>query len=123
MIRYYLPQIIFFCAFFAAAVPVLFYIRRKNPDPRFRPNFGEMTLMTVFAIFICGGMAFGLGSLFKPENDGRSMSKKPDAGAGWSQGMTGGDDGGGRSRGSERSSRDRDDDGGEPPRRRLIDRN
>ena len=122
MLKHYLPHITFFVAFFGAAIPVLYYIRRKNPDPRFRPNLGEMSLITLIAVCICGGMAFGLGSLFKPENDGTSLSKKPDAGAGWSAGSG---EGGGSESGGRRPQKDRnsDSDDGEAPRRRLNDRN
>lgn len=84
MFKYYLPYITFFVIFFAAALPILYYIQRKHPDPRFRPNFGEMSLITIIAIFICGGMAVGLGGLFKPENDGSALKGKPTEGAGWS---------------------------------------
>jgi hypothetical protein len=121
MLKHYLPHLIFFGVFFAAAVPVLYYIRRKNPNPRFRPGFGEMSVMTLIAAFICGGMAFGLGSLFRSENDGASLKKKPDAGAGWSAGDSGTaqDPGSGKKKSKNRD----EDDGGEPPRRRLNDRN
>ena len=77
MFKFYLPQLIFFTVFFVSAIPILYYIQRKNPDPRFRPNFGEMSLFTVMAALLCGAMALGLGSLFKPENDGRGATKKP----------------------------------------------
>lgn len=118
MFRYYLPQIIFFSVFFAASIPVLIYLRRKNPDPRFRPHAGEMALMTLIAIFLCGGMAVGLGILFKPENDGKSFNKRPDEGAGWSHGL--GSPGGARGASPEKAS---PNEGGEPPKRRLTDRN
>lgn len=118
MLKFYLPHLTFFIAFFLAAVPVLYYIQRKNPNPRFRPNFGEMSLITLLAVFICGGMAFGLGSLFKPENDGKSLTKKPSvdlpsSGGGQETG------GGGKSRDKDKGSKS---DGDEPPRRTLHDR-
>ena len=117
MFKYYLPHLIFFTAFFAAAVPILYYIQRKNPHPRFRPNFGEMTLFTLIAAFICGGMAYGLGSLFKPENDGRGSDKKP--------GYKGPPaSGGAAAAGSSGKSKqkDRNSDGDDAPRRSLHDR-
>jgi hypothetical protein len=120
MFKYYLPHLTFFIAFFAAAVPILYYIQRKNPNPRFRPGFGEMSLISLIALFICGGMAIGLGSLFKPENDGSSMKKKPNEGAGWSATSADDSDGGPRKKSKDR---DKDADGDEPPRRRLNDRN
>ena len=115
MLKFYLPHLTFFVAFFAAAVPILYYIQRKNPNPRFRPNLGEMSLVTLFAVFICGGMAFGLGSLFKPENDGKSMAKKPNLDSPSASGAPAQE--GGKSRTKERKS-----DGDEAPRRSLHDR-
>lgn len=119
MLKYYLPQIIFFAVFAAAAIPIIYYIWKKNPDPRFRPHAGEMSLIIVFAAFICGGMAFGLGSLFKPENDGTGMKKKPNEGAGWSAGDYGAEDSGGSKKKSKSKEGDSD---GEAPRRSLNDR-
>lgn len=78
---------IFFGVFMAAALPVLYYYRRRNPDPRFRPGFGEMAMVTLFAVFVCGALAFGLGSVFQEENDGQAALKKPNGGAGWSRGL------------------------------------
>lgn len=76
--KFYYPHITFFIVFMVAAVPVLYYYQRKNPHPRFRPGFGEMTMVTVMAVMLCGGMAFGLGSLFRPENDGTALKKAPE---------------------------------------------
>lgn len=84
MNSHYAPHIIFTLVFFAAFVPVLYYYQRKNPDPRFRPHFGEMSMVTLFVICLCGGLGYGIGSLINPENDGRAMNKKPNEGAGWS---------------------------------------
>ena len=116
MLKYYLPHLTFFIVFLVAAVPVLYYIQRKNPHPRFRPHIGEMSLITLFAVFICGGMAFGLGSLFKPENDGKGMSKKPSVDIP-SQGSGESSEGGKKSKAKSGNS-----DGDEPPRRTLNDR-
>ena len=118
MVKFYLPHLTFFVVFFVAAIPVLYYIQRKNPYPRFRPGFGEMSLITLIAIFVCGALAFGLGSLFKPENDGSSLNKKPDFEAPSAGGSS---PEGGR---SKRPDRDRDSgDGDDAPRRRLNDKN
>lgn len=78
MIKFYIPHLIFFGVFFVAAVPMLYYYQRKNPNPRCRPTFGEMTMVTVFALALCGGMGMGLGALFNPQNDGSSLKKAPD---------------------------------------------
>lgn len=122
MLTYYLPHLIFFAVFFVAALPIIYYIWKKNPDPRFRPHAGEMSLIFLFAAFICGGMAFGLGSLFKPENDGSAMKKKPNEGAGWSAGDYGGDTGGPK---KKSNSKDDSETGGDTPspRRGSNDRN
>ena len=121
MLTYYLPHLIFFSVFAAAAIPVIFYIWRKNPDPRFRPNAGEMSLIILFAAFLCGGMAVGLGGLFKPENDGSGMKKKPNEGAGWSAGDYSGEDSGGSKKKSK--SQDKDSADGDSAPRRQNDRN
>jgi hypothetical protein len=68
----YTAQTIFFLVFAVAFTPVLYYYRRRNPNPRFRPGWGEMTLMTVFALALSIGMAVGLGGLF---NKGHEISK------------------------------------------------
>lgn len=121
MLKYYLPQIIFFAVFAAAAIPIIYYIWKKNPDPRFRPHAGEMSLIIIFAAFICGGMALGLGSLFKPENDGSSLNKKPTEGAGWSAGdFSPGAPGGAK---QKSKSKNEDSDGDAPRSRSLNDRN
>ena len=117
MVKHYLPHIIFFVVFFGAAIPVLYYIQRKNPNPRFRPGFGEMSVITLIAVCVCGGMAFGLGSLFKPENDGTALNKKPDLGSPWGGGG-GEEESGGKER---KKSKDRTSDSDGEPRRRLSD--
>lgn len=116
MLKHYLPHLTFFAVFFAAAIPVLYYIYRKNPYPRFRPNFGEMSLFTVIAICLCAGMAIGLGSLFRPENDGRRAYKRPTV---ETPSQSGGSSPGG---GKKDKARDKDSDDGDAPRRTLNDR-
>lgn len=81
-LKHYYPHITFFIVFMVAAVPMLYYYQRKNPHPRFRPGFGEMSMVSIFAVIICAGMSAGLGTLFRPENDGSMMNKKMDQGAG-----------------------------------------
>ncbi len=118
MLTDYLAHIIFFAVFFAAAIPVLYYIQRRNPHPHFRPGFGEMALLTLFAVAICGAMAIGLGTLFKPENDGKSLSRKPSVDI---PGAVGGSSTGPGS-GKRSGDRDKGRDGDEAPRR-LNDKN
>ena len=43
-IKYFLPHIVFFGVYLAALIPVLYYYRRRTPNPRFRPTFGEMAM-------------------------------------------------------------------------------
>lgn len=76
--KFYYPHITFFVVFLVAMIPVLYYYQRKNPNPRCRPNFGEMTMVAIVMMVIGGAMSFGIGSLFKPENDGSGLSRKPD---------------------------------------------
>ncbi len=71
------PQCIFFLLFMAACVPMLYYYSRKNPNPRFRPTMGEMTMVTLFCMFASGGLAVGLGSVFNDRQDLKKLTQKP----------------------------------------------
>lgn len=83
--KYYTPHIILFCVFLAALIPVLYYYRRRNPNPRFRPNTGEMMLVSVFALAIGGPACYFLGNVFRKDGiDMKKLTEKPDEGAGWS---------------------------------------
>ena len=73
------PQCIFFLVFMAACVPVLYYYQRRNPNPRFRPTFGEMSMVTLFAMCLCGGLSFGLGSVFNEHQDFKKLAGKASA--------------------------------------------
>ena len=86
-LKYFLPHIVFFSVFLAVLIPVLFYYRRRNPNPRFRPTVGEMTLVTVIALMIGGTACWFLGNFFR--GDQRLDNSVPDQGAGWSRGTNG----------------------------------
>ena len=73
----YRPQCIVFCIFMTASIPILFYYRRRNPNPRFRPTSGEMAMVTLFAIVISAGMGVGLGGLFNERVDFSKLKGKP----------------------------------------------
>ena len=83
--KYYIPHLVFFGVFLAALAPVLYYYQRRNPNPRFRPGVGEMTMIAVFALFVGGLASWFLGNFFR--GDQRSPEKF-DHGAGWSSGST-----------------------------------
>lgn len=83
--KYYLPHLVFFGVFIFALVPVLYYYHRRNPNPRFRPGVGEMTMISVVALFVGGAACFFLGNVFR--GDQRSPEKF-DHGAGWSKGTS-----------------------------------
>ena len=103
MLKYYLPHLVFFAVFLAALIPVLYYYRKRNPNPRFRPGAGEITLICVFALVVGGGACYFLGNVFRSERDfTKDFDAKPNEGAGWSAGTTG----------------PKDDKEDEPPRRR-----
>jgi hypothetical protein len=95
-LKYFLPHIIFFSVYLAALVPVLYYYRRRNPNPRFRPSMGEMTLITIVALMLGGTACWFLGNVFR--GDQRFNNSVPDQGAGWSRGTSGPQDSGGDSR-------------------------
>lgn len=85
--KYYLPHIIFFSVYLAVLAPVLYYYRRRNPNPRFRPSIGEMTMIAVFALMLGGTACWFLGNVFR--GDQKLDNSIPDQGAGWSNGRSG----------------------------------
>ena len=81
-LKSYYPHLIFFGVFILALAPVLYYYQRRNPNPRFRPGVGEMTLISVAALFLGGMACFFLGNVFRGD---QKSSPKFDHGAGWSK--------------------------------------
>ena len=88
MLKYYLPHIIFFAVFCAALLPVLFYYRRRNPNPRFRPGLGEMAMVSLIALTIGGGFSYMMGNFFAGDPTLRDLEKKPDHGVGAGSGQS-----------------------------------
>lgn len=88
MVKYYLPHIVFFSVFLSALVPVLYYYRRRNPNPRFRPGLGEMTMIAVIALCVGGAACYGLGNVFRGDQNLSQFMGSPDEGAGWSAGQS-----------------------------------
>lgn len=82
--KYYTPHFILLGVFLAALIPTLYYYQRRNPNPRFRPGFGEMLLLFVFAMAIGGPACYMMGNLFKKGVDTSQFTKPPNEGAGWS---------------------------------------
>ena len=89
MLKYYMPNIIFFIAWCCAAAPVIYYYYRKNPHPRFRPSMGEMAVITIMALLAGGGGAMAIGGLFRGNLDLKELDKKPDATSGSQSGRHG----------------------------------
>jgi hypothetical protein len=86
MLKYYLPHLVFFAVFLAALIPVLYYYRKRNPNPRFRPNAGEMTMISVLALAVGGAACYFLGDVFRSDRDFmKEFKAKPNAGSGTSQ--------------------------------------
>ena len=81
-LKAFYPHLIFFGVFIAALAPVLYYYQRRSPNPRFRPGFGEMTLVSVVALFLGGIACFLLGNVFRGE---QKSPEKFNHGAGWSK--------------------------------------
>ena len=86
--------IAFFIVSICAVVPVLYYYQRKNPDPRFRPRFGEMLLMGILAFGFCTGGAIFMGSImgveWDPEKMKQQLTKPKSGGSDEDDGMFGG---------------------------------
>lgn len=76
--------IAFFIVSLCVAVPFLRYYATKNPDPRFRPRFGEMLMMSIFALMFCGGgsvfMAKIMGVNLNMEKMEEQMKASPSGG-------------------------------------------
>ena len=89
MLKYYLPHIVFFSVFVAVLIPMLYYYRRKNPNPRFRPGAGEMTMVAVVALCMGAGACYMLGNFFRGDQNLSQYLEEPNEGAGWSQGASG----------------------------------
>lgn len=75
----YRPQCIVFLIFMTASLPVLHYYRRRQPNPRFRPTIGEMTMVTLFAAILSAGAGMGIGGLFNERLDFKKLANKPEA--------------------------------------------
>ena len=56
-------SVIFFCVGVVAVTPVLYYYYKRNPHPRFRPAFGEMVMISIFALFFIGGGSVFMGTI------------------------------------------------------------
>ncbi len=78
---------ILFGAYLAVLIPFLYYYRRRNPNPRFRPSAGEMTMVAIMLLMIGGTACWFLGNMFNNEPDPNKAV--PDHGAGWSGGTSG----------------------------------
>jgi len=92
-IQYFIPHMILFGVFLAVLIPILYYYRRRNPNPRFRPTAGEMTLVAVILLMIGGTACWFLGNMFS--NEPNPNMAVPDHGAGWSSGTNAPQDSGG----------------------------
>jgi hypothetical protein len=79
-VKQYLPHIILFGVFLAALIPVLYYYRRRHPNPRFRPGAGEMALLVVLALAVGGPACYFLGNVFRGGVNTKDLTRKPDEG-------------------------------------------
>ena len=77
----------FFVISLFVIVPFLYYYRNRNPNPRFRPRFGEMVLVAILAIGVAGGTSLGIAMLMGI--DPERLSSEFDPGG---RGKTSGDD-------------------------------
>ena len=58
-------RVIFFVISLLVVVPMLIYYYRRHPNPRFRPHFGEMVMVSLFALLLCTTGSFMLGGLMQ----------------------------------------------------------
>lgn len=103
-------QTIFFVISLVCAVPVLFWYYRRHSHPRFRPQVGEMVMVTLFAgLLSLGGSLLIGGMMDDPEQfrPGASMGSipMPSAQGGADEGMDSSEDDRKDSKKSESGSR------------------
>ena len=67
--------LIIFFVLITVCVPILIYYARKNPDPRFRPRFGELILVGLFMVAGSGGLAYVMQGIFVVDD----LKLRPDA--------------------------------------------
>ncbi len=58
-------------------LPILLYWIRRNPDPRFRPRFGEIVLMSLVIVLGSSVSAFLLRGIFSVDDIARSARSGP----------------------------------------------
>ena len=63
-------------------VPFLYYYWRRNPNPRFRPKFGEMVLVALLAFGFTGGGSLFMAQLMGLDVDPKELFKKIEQGGG-----------------------------------------
>ena len=97
----------FFVISLFVIVPFLYYYRNKNPNPRFRPKFGEMVLVTLLSLGLAGGASMFIAGLMGLDPD--DVMGEFDPGG---RGKSGPDD--------EEGMFSSDDDGGDDPLGGLL---
>ena len=53
----------FFLVSICVVIPFLWYYRNRNPNPRFRPKFGEMVLVALLAFGTMGGASMMMANI------------------------------------------------------------
>lgn len=110
-----LVVVAFFLVCVAVVIPFLYWYRKRNPHPHFRPRLGEMVLVSILAFGFAGGASIFMGMLmgvdFDPEKMKQSMQRGTSGGSGRPVSPGGGfQDGSGRDPG--RGTTNGTDDGG-----------
>lgn len=84
--RFFLPHIVLFSVYLVVLTVVLYYYRRRNPDPRFRPRAGEVAVIAIAGVLLGGLACYGLGNVFRGDVDFKKWEGSVDYGKGWSEG-------------------------------------
>ena len=61
----------------AVCIPIFLYIARRNPNPRFRPRFGELVLLAIVMIGASAGVSILFSMLFGVDDMVRGIDSGP----------------------------------------------
>jgi amino acid transporter len=85
-VQFYLPHLILFGVCLTVLTVFLYWYRRRNPNPRFRPSAGEIAVIAIIGILAGAFASYGLGNIFRGDVSFKQLEGTIDHGTGWSAG-------------------------------------